>query len=418
MLKNETYFIDSCDDVELNIKRENQLEFKLTYDEEKEIEAIICIIQGLGADINDPVLKFNMEYFASKYNVAVLSVNYHGIGNRPQTGAKWYLDDIDKLIFEVSVKTLGISIPYDIQKLNTFEEFYPAMEYLNKQIQQKKDAWELDRKYFLDLSVSLKLTNDEYQNYGIMQTIDVLNALLYVKNNIFKISSLKTIVVGVSHGAYMATLCAKLAPWLVDVVLDNSTHVTLDGDAWRYIGFGKEVDYSKYFCFGTFHYFNNIRFCASEKTLWTTNKHSEYYFSKARKFIREILNKDHLEVQANFPNPKYIIYYSIHDEYVPLEEKEAWINLLNELGFEAEVIKISKEEEIDGRFIKNLKHGMGIPMKSLIKKHLPEILKGSLKNKTCKKEITYQSDDLMYAFKEHDGKILLKITKQKKEDNG
>ncbi|HEC1753207.1 TPA: DUF2920 family protein [Campylobacter lari] len=27
MLKNETYFIDSCDDVELNIKRESKLEF-------------------------------------------------------------------------------------------------------------------------------------------------------------------------------------------------------------------------------------------------------------------------------------------------------------------------------------------------------------------------------------------------------
>ncbi|EAI5630932.1 DUF2920 family protein, partial [Campylobacter lari] len=85
MLKNETYFIDSCDDVELNIKRESKLEFKLTYDDSKEIEAIICIIQGLGDDISEPMLNFNMKYFAIHYNVAVLSVNYHCIGNRPQT---------------------------------------------------------------------------------------------------------------------------------------------------------------------------------------------------------------------------------------------------------------------------------------------------------------------------------------------
>ncbi|MCV3531412.1 DUF2920 family protein, partial [Campylobacter sp. CNRCH_2007_0968H] len=263
MLINQTYFIDSCDDVELNIKRESKLEFQLIYDDTKEIQAIMCIIQGLGADIRDPVLKFNMEYFASKYNVAVLSVNYHGIGNRPQTGAQWYLDDIDKLIFDASLKAIDIEIPYDISKLNTFEEFHPAMEYLNKEIQKKKDAWDFDRDYYLDLSVSLKLTNDEYQNYGIMQTIDMINTLLYVKANIFKNKDLKTIVVGVSHGAYMGILSAKIAPWTIDAIIDNSSHVTLDGDAWRYIGFGKEVDFTQYFCFGTFHYFNNIRLCAS-----------------------------------------------------------------------------------------------------------------------------------------------------------
>ncbi|MBT0606228.1 DUF2920 family protein, partial [Campylobacter lari] len=185
MLKDETYFIDSCDDVELNIKRESKLEFQLIYDDAKEIKAIICIIQGLGVDINDPVLKFNMGYFATKYDVALMSVNYHCIGNRPQTGAKWYLDDIDKLIFEASIKALNITIPYDIQKLNTFEEFHPAMDYLNKKIQTMKDDWELNRDYFLNLSVSLNTTNNEYQNYGIMQTIDVLNALLYIKTNIF-----------------------------------------------------------------------------------------------------------------------------------------------------------------------------------------------------------------------------------------
>ncbi|HEC1788468.1 TPA: DUF2920 family protein, partial [Campylobacter lari] len=102
MLQKKTYFIDSCDDIELGIKRESKPEVILTYDDSKDIKAIVCIIQGLGVDINDPVLKFNMEYFATKYDVALMSVNYHAIGNRPQIGAKWYLDDIDKLIFEAS----------------------------------------------------------------------------------------------------------------------------------------------------------------------------------------------------------------------------------------------------------------------------------------------------------------------------
>ena len=40
MIINQIYSIDSCDDVELNIKRGSKLEFRLTYDDSKEIEAI------------------------------------------------------------------------------------------------------------------------------------------------------------------------------------------------------------------------------------------------------------------------------------------------------------------------------------------------------------------------------------------
>ncbi|EAI4450145.1 DUF2920 family protein, partial [Campylobacter lari] len=261
MLKNETYFIDSCDDVELNIKRESKLEFKLTYDDSKEIEAIVCVINGIGSDIKS--IYYISDYCARNYNVAVLSVNYHGIGNRPQTGAQWYLDDIDKLIFDASLKAIDIEIPYDISKLNTFEEFHPAMEYLNKEIQKKKDAWRFDKKYYLDLSASLRPTKNEYQNFGIMQATDILNALLYIrKNSPFKAmgGGIKHILIGSSHGGYLANLCAKIAPWLVDVVIDNSSHVSLT-NLWRVIGFGKEVDYTEYYSVATFNFFQNIRLC-------------------------------------------------------------------------------------------------------------------------------------------------------------
>ncbi|TDJ79890.1 DUF2920 family protein, partial [Campylobacter volucris] len=80
-------------------------------------------------------------------------------------------------------------IPYDIQKLNTFEEFHPAMDYLNKKIGDMKNNWELDKDYYLDLSITLQPTKNEYQNFGIMQATDIINAILYVKSNLpFKIT--------------------------------------------------------------------------------------------------------------------------------------------------------------------------------------------------------------------------------------
>ncbi|EAI4429039.1 DUF2920 family protein [Campylobacter lari] len=411
MLKNETYFIDSCDDIELNIKRESKLEYRITYDDSKEIEAIVFIISGIGGDIKDDL--YISDYCARNYNVVVLNVNYHCIGNRPQTGAKFYLDNIDKLIFDASVKAIGIEIPYDISKLNTFEEFYPAMDYLNKEIQKNKDSWKFDKDYYLDLSVSLQPTKNEYQNFGIMQAIDILNALLYIrKNPPFKIisSNIKHILVGASHGGYLANLCAKLAPWLVDVVIDNSSHVGL-ADLWRVIGFGKEIDFTEYYSVATFNFFQNIRLCCFDKTLWTTNKQSPCYFSLARKLIREILNKEHINIQAKYPNPKYIAYHSKFDEWVSLEEKEEYVNILKEHGLDVEFIKITNNQQVDGKFIKDLTHGMGIPMKLLIKKHLPQILQEPLKDKTCKKEISYKCDDLVYTFEEINDQIILNVIK-------
>ncbi len=42
MLINQTFEIDSCDDVELNIKRTSKLEYRISYDDEKDIKAIVC----------------------------------------------------------------------------------------------------------------------------------------------------------------------------------------------------------------------------------------------------------------------------------------------------------------------------------------------------------------------------------------
>ncbi|EAI6117351.1 DUF2920 family protein, partial [Campylobacter coli] len=58
MLINQTFEIDSCDDVELGIKRTSKLEYRISYDE-KEIKAIVFIIGGYGANANISFLDFD-----------------------------------------------------------------------------------------------------------------------------------------------------------------------------------------------------------------------------------------------------------------------------------------------------------------------------------------------------------------------
>lgn len=69
---NRIYEIDSCDDVELDIKRESKLEFKLWYDDEKKPEALVFITPGLGGDADDNYREHLAQTIASDLNVAVL----------------------------------------------------------------------------------------------------------------------------------------------------------------------------------------------------------------------------------------------------------------------------------------------------------------------------------------------------------
>lgn len=108
MIINQIYSIDSCDDVELNIKRGSKLEFRLTYDDSKEIEAIVCIIPGGAEDMNSYI--YIDDYLTRNYKVAVININYHCIGNRPHLGSSFYLDDIDKFILDTSLKAINLTM--------------------------------------------------------------------------------------------------------------------------------------------------------------------------------------------------------------------------------------------------------------------------------------------------------------------
>lgn len=90
MLKNEIYFIDSCDDVELGIKRESKLEYRITYDDEKTMRAIVFIICGYGSNTNIEMLDFHRMYFAKKFDIVTINVFYHCFAVRRSNDQKYY----------------------------------------------------------------------------------------------------------------------------------------------------------------------------------------------------------------------------------------------------------------------------------------------------------------------------------------
>lgn len=183
MIVSKTYEIDSCDDVELGIKRESKLEFKLCFDDEKEIKALVFIIPGLGGDADENYREHLAEFVASEYNAAVASVNYHCIGNRPQTGSTFFMDDIDKLILKTSCEAADIKLPYDVDKISNYEQMSEIFHFVNNKIIEGKQKGNFTSNYFLNLHVSLQPAKNEYQNFGIMQAQDLLNVALYLKKH-------------------------------------------------------------------------------------------------------------------------------------------------------------------------------------------------------------------------------------------
>jgi len=252
------------------------LEFKLCYDEEKPARDLVFIVPGLGGDANENYREHLAQFVASEFNVAVASPNYHCIGNRPQTGATYFLNDSDKIILKNKCSKIGIEISGDI--------CYDALSALDTQISEIKASGGLPGDFKLQISVTLQPTKNEYQNFGVMQAQDVINAALFIKANPpFKsathINELPVVLVGSSHGAYINALAAKFAPWLIDGLIDNSSYAKLN---WELIGLGKEIDYLKFREYSTDIYFRNISIYVFTKTMWTLlDSSSPCYFSQA-----------------------------------------------------------------------------------------------------------------------------------------
>ncbi|HEB9319760.1 TPA: DUF2920 family protein [Campylobacter coli] len=411
MIVNKTYEIDSCDDVELGIKRESKLEFKLCFDDEKEIKALVFVIPGLGGDADENYREHLAEFVANEFDVAIVSVNYHCIGNRPQTGSTLFMDDIDKLILKTSCEALGIKV--DLNRLNTLEDLNFTLREIDTNLEEQKEQGIISSNFKLGIHLSLQPTKNEYQNFGVMQAQDLLNAALYLKAHApfdTMKGNIPVIMIGSSHGGYLAHLAAKFAPWLVDGVIDNSSYAKF---LWRLVGFGKEINFTSYFCFGTASFFKHIHIYCSDKTFWTSNSSSNNFFSISRRIIRYVLEPSHIEIQANYPKPHYVSYHSFYDkEIAPPDEKLELYKYLKQFHFDAELYMIKSPEQIDGKFIKSLEHGMGMSIKTLIAKELPCMLGKVLSNpkeKWKNKIINYPCEDLVYQFNEKDDKIILNI---------
>ncbi|HEG5526600.1 TPA: DUF2920 family protein [Campylobacter jejuni] len=400
MLINQTFEIDSCDDVELNIKRTSKLEYRISYDDEKEIKAIVFIIGGYGANANIYFLDSYRNYIAKKFDVATINVFYHCFCQRRSDVEKYSAftiftkDDVSNL--SQVLLEIGVNINVNL------ENAQQCYELLNQNITTLKSQGKLAQNYQAKFTSTFVPPNGDYQNYGIMAAIDHINALKDLIKRFPQFSNLPKIYGGGSYGGYLSLLIAKIAPWYVDGVIDNS------GSALPSPMFILERESGQYDYFEEYPH-NKIGFFI--KTYWNADVGSKYFFHTENYFIRTLLNKDHLILQSQKnKNIIYVSYHSDKDPLTPANFKQQTMQILKILGYDVS-LNLVDENKIDGKFIKNLDHGCGIPDKALFRKELPLMLEKLQKRKSFMQEnsISYPCGNKVFTFKDIENQLKLII---------
>ncbi|EAI2690873.1 DUF2920 family protein [Campylobacter jejuni] len=402
MLINQTFEIDSCDDVELNIKRTSKLEYRISYDDEKEIKAIVFIIGGYGANANIYFLDSYRNYIAKNFDVVAVHVFYHCFCQRRSDVLKY---DASAKFLEEDLENFSkmlISFNIDSRNLNSNNalEYYHHLDHC---ITTLKSQGKLAQNYQAKFTSTFIPPNGDYQNYGIMAAIDHINALKDLVKRFPKFADLPKIYGGGSYGGYLALLIAKIAPWYVDGVIDNSGSAV---PPLIYI-LGREMEGG---CDYVFNDPNTLIECFL-KTHWTRKENSPYFFNNENYFIRTLLNKDHLILQSEKnKNIIYVSYHSKEDPLTPANFKEQTMQILKILGYDVS-LNLIDENKIDGKFIKNLDHGCGIPDKALFRKELPLMLEKLQGRKSLMQEnsISYPCGNKVFTFKDVENQLKLII---------
>ncbi|EGV1491434.1 DUF2920 family protein [Campylobacter jejuni] len=403
MLINQTFEIDSCDDVELGIKRTSKLEYRISYDDEKDLKAIVFVIGGYGANANIYFLDSYRNYIAKNFDVAIINVFYHCFCQRRSDVEKYSAykyfqeEDIE------NIKNLLNQFHFSYGEINNDNALFLANS-LVKHVENLKMQNKLDYNFKLNFTSTIIPPNGDYQNYGIMAAIDHINALKDLVKCFPKFADLPKIYGGGSYGGYLSLLIAKIAPWYVDGVIDNS------GSALPPLNYilGREMEHS----YGDYYEdFPHNRIIFFLKTHWTRKENSPYFFNNENYFIRTLLNKDHLILQSQKnKNIIYVSYHSKKDPLTPANFKELTMQILKILGYDVS-LNLIDENKIDGKFIKNLDHGCGIPDKALFRKELPLMLEKLQKRKSFMQEnsISYPCGNKVFIFKDVGDKFELVI---------
>jgi len=342
---------------------------------DKPAEALVIYIPGFGEDATGDYVKTFCRKVAKKYNIATATVYYHCCESRILSSENIYYETEDVEYIKEFMKSF--KLPFDenltannLEKLNTF---------LAKH----------DKK--MNINATLIPGKNEYQNGGILQALDIINATEHaISNN--NIPHQNVILVGSSYGGYIANMATKLAPQTFKAVFDNSSwaHPNLLYIVGRHFN---KAEVSK-------QTHSNIITQLFLRSAWTLKPGLPNTLNNNRYEIRAFSEKQIIEMVQNGLQTFYYFVHAQNDLIANTKDKIAMASFLIQHGIKVHMEVMSKED-VDGRYVKELKHGMGLSLLTLFDKGYKEIAEHSITNKNDfdrKSKIIYPVEEFQYVF--------------------
>lgn len=294
---------------------------------------ILLFIAGFGGNSNSNIYKKMRQNFADSYNLVTVQCDYFG--------------------WEFMQSEVPLTLTQD--SINIVNKY--GISTNENKIVNLDDIKIIKEKVDLTIESELNESLENFNDMSYMQALDNITAVLNVINDLYSNEYLfntnKIIIMGESHGSYLAYLCNIMCRGLFTHILDNS--------AWTYpiyLVSRRVISYQ----------FTN--------TVSMTTKMS--FLSKSMNFNIEYLKLSNLYKKAN-SSCSIISYHGENDSLIPLDKKIA--ELIDIDNIELNVIS---NNNLDEGIFTNTSHGLGANFIKLFdsfnKEYLNEIESNSILN--------------------------------------
>lgn len=285
---------------------------------------ILLLIAGYGAHCNSKVYKKMRSEFADKYNLITIQCDYFGYEFMQECLEDVTIESIDLTKLRISTTSEEVNKIYSNNKIN-------INEFLNSNLKYKNE-------------IVLKSNFDEtiynLNDMGGMQALDnivaTLKVIKYLQRKKLKFNTNKVIIMGNSHGSYLAYLCNVMCKGLYTHILDNS--------AWIY------------------PVYNN-----TDRTLKATKGNSVLiirYNYKIRNIDSSIKGLKIKDLYDEFENKcNIVVYHGKDDTLITAKDKyEAIKNIPNV------IFNLINKEDVDNIIFKSTNHGLDADFIKLFEK--------------------------------------------------
>lgn len=325
-------------DAELGLCGERRVHYRI-YGAEQAGAGIVVYIPGFGGDLGAYTQVF-CEKVATQHGMAALCVDYFCMRSRPSVGAEISLLETDRAR---ALTLLGLPADTDeaalLQGLARFQPDDP-----------------------LRLRGLLLPPDGAYQNFGVMAALDILNAIEDALRR-YDGNRDNLILVGSSYGGYLAQMVNKLRPGYLRALFDNSSWAEPN---LAYV-VGQDIGAAEY----QLTLSGGVELALCVRSPWRMVAGHPQEFDADAFIIRSFTTSQLDQMAAQGGRETFcLMVHAANDTIAPTEAKLAMARAMLARGFNAELI-LFDESSIDGVFIRNMEHGMGLSMLQFFEQGLP-----------------------------------------------